>query len=183
LKSGKEPPCLPIATAASFTEERTYKNLLGPLGDECTVWAECQFVDPIADIAVLSEPDNQGLSKEAEAYNQLVEAMPVLPIGKAPAQEFERIPRSKNFGGIRNPVPSPGHAQVLTLNGQWRRYAVHRDGGSLYFGEEFEPGMSGSPILNDDGAAVGVVVTEHMNPVIWDRLPAGLLRTLIKATP
>jgi hypothetical protein len=33
LKSGKEPqpPCLPIAAAASFTEERTYKNLLGPL--------------------------------------------------------------------------------------------------------------------------------------------------------
>jgi hypothetical protein len=131
---------------------------------------------------VLGGPDDQIFYEESEAYNQLVEAVQVLPIGKAPVQEFERIPRSKNFGGIRRPVPSPGHAQVLTLNGQWRRYAVHRTGGWLNFDEdeEFEPGMSGSPILSDDGAAVGVVATEQMNPVIWDRLPASLLRTLIR---
>ena len=37
----------------------TYKALLGPLGAEPTVWASCLFVDPIADIAVLGQPDTR----------------------------------------------------------------------------------------------------------------------------
>jgi hypothetical protein len=47
-------------------------SLLGPLDRPSTVWAECAFVDPIADIAVLCSPDNQELSKEAEACEGLV---------------------------------------------------------------------------------------------------------------
>ena len=39
-------PHLPSAHPASYTEERTYPGLLGPLGGEPTVWAECLFVDP-----------------------------------------------------------------------------------------------------------------------------------------
>ena len=44
--------CLPDFTprnAFAYTEQRTYKTLLGPLGADATVWAECLFVDPIAD--------------------------------------------------------------------------------------------------------------------------------------
>jgi len=41
----------------SYTEERTYPNLLGPLGKtEPMVWAECLFGDPVADIAILGQP-------------------------------------------------------------------------------------------------------------------------------
>jgi len=50
-----------------YVEETTYKRLLGPLGGKRTVWAECRFVDPIADIAVLGQPDNQTFFAEAAA--------------------------------------------------------------------------------------------------------------------
>ena len=43
---------------AMYWQERTYPSLLGPLGDQCSVWAECVFVDPIADIAVLGQPES-----------------------------------------------------------------------------------------------------------------------------
>jgi hypothetical protein len=51
-------------------KRQTYGNLLGPLQAECTVWAECRFVDPIADIAVLGQPDSQDLYEESEADDQ-----------------------------------------------------------------------------------------------------------------
>src|SRR4029450_8827952 len=62
-------PHLPPAHPASFTGERTYANLLGPLEGPRTVSAECVFVDPVSDIAVLSEPDSQaGLVGGARAF-------------------------------------------------------------------------------------------------------------------
>jgi hypothetical protein len=45
-----------------------------------TVWAECVFVDAMADIAVLGSPDNQELSDQAEAYDQLVDSMKPLAV-------------------------------------------------------------------------------------------------------
>lgn len=66
------PPCL----SAAHDRERTYANLIGPLGAEPTVTAECVFVDPVADISVLGSPDGQ-------------EPMPPLPIG---ALTFVRKP-------------------------------------------------------------------------------------------
>jgi hypothetical protein len=51
-------PRLPPSLSFSFIEERTYAKLLGPIGRKRTpVWAECCFVDPIADLAVLWSPD------------------------------------------------------------------------------------------------------------------------------
>lgn len=71
-------PKLPPAHRASYLHERTYANLLGPLNGKRNIWAECVFVDPIADIAVLGSPDNQELSEEAEAYDALIDKTPVL---------------------------------------------------------------------------------------------------------
>jgi hypothetical protein len=42
-------PHQPPAHGALGLEERTYQNLLGPLGER-TVWAELLFADPIADL-------------------------------------------------------------------------------------------------------------------------------------
>jgi hypothetical protein len=72
--------CLPrLPTPPSDTSERTYRTLLGPLGRKRTVWAECLFADPVGDIAVLGSPDDQERSKEAKAYQELVNgAEPVL---------------------------------------------------------------------------------------------------------
>jgi hypothetical protein len=75
-------PHLPPAHAAS-THESTYPKLVGQLHGERNVWAECLFVDPIADIAILGSPDDQELSEESEAYDALTEGAPHLQIGKA----------------------------------------------------------------------------------------------------
>src|SRR5262245_11700488 len=49
-------PHLPLPNPAPPIEERFYENLLGRIGDSPTAGAECLFVDPIADIAVLGDP-------------------------------------------------------------------------------------------------------------------------------
>ena len=77
------PPCHP----ARDIEECTYQLLLSPLGGEHTVWATCLFLDPIADIAVLGQPDDQELSDETEAFEKLVENMTTLAVVDAPPQD------------------------------------------------------------------------------------------------
>jgi hypothetical protein len=56
-------PRFPQPHPAAYLEERTYPNILGPLGGTLNVWAELLFADPIADIAVLGPPDGQSLSE------------------------------------------------------------------------------------------------------------------------
>ena len=59
------PHCLPHMPPPhpwAFLEEKTYQRLLGPLGGERSVWAECLFVDPVGDIAVLTGPCGSGRS-------------------------------------------------------------------------------------------------------------------------
>jgi hypothetical protein len=63
-------PHLPSAHGASYAKERTYANLLGPRDGLPTVLAECVFVDPIADIAVLAAP--VGLYEEFEDYDDFM---------------------------------------------------------------------------------------------------------------
>ena len=47
--------CLPfLPSSRAHLGERIYKWVLGPLGLETAVWADCQFIDPIANIAVLA---------------------------------------------------------------------------------------------------------------------------------
>jgi hypothetical protein len=175
-------PHLPPAHPAAYREEQTYRNLLGPLQGECTISAECRFVDPIADIAVLSQPDNQALAEEADAYDQLVEAMTTLPIA-APTQRFKTTSRSRGrYGGIRYPTSTPTSTpcttRMLFLDGQWRELQTQRLGCWLNVDEPLAGGMSGSPILDAKGRAIGVVSTEQMNPVIVDCLPLQLLRAM-----
>jgi hypothetical protein len=131
------PPCASI----SSLEERTYRALLGPIGQDSTVWAECLFVDPIGDIAVLGPPDDQELYNEWEAYTALMEASDPLPIADAPMS---------------------GPAWLLSLQGQWFPCNVQHNGGPLWISKAAEGivgGMSGSPILADDGSATGVLCT------------------------
>src|SRR6516162_788416 len=94
------PPCVP----AACLEEYTYRDLLGPLDASPAVWAECLFVDPRADVAVLGQSDNQDLDERAEAYNRLMKDMAAFPVAAAPAQ------------GRKN-----GAGYVLTLDGEWKQ--------------------------------------------------------------
>lgn len=148
-------PKLPPAHAASFTEERTYP-LLGTLdGSIKDVFGECLFVDPIADIAVLGEPSKQEPFYRAEDYQELIADRPTLPFAKA---------RS-------------GRGWVLSLEGHWVRTKLDVCGGSLSIGPT-KSGMSGSPILNDAGRAVGVVVVSGQQPLLSRALPGWLLDEL-----
>ena len=93
--------CLPfLPPAQSFFEpkERIYGPLLARLGDEPCAWAVCRFVDPIADIAVFSSPDNP----HADEYKALIETATSLSIG----------------GTLRHPVNFWGPARLLSLDGR-----------------------------------------------------------------
>jgi Trypsin-like peptidase domain len=168
------PPCHP----ARHLAEETYPSLLGPLGTEPTVWATCLFVDPVADIAVLGQPDNQDLSDKADAYDQLVEGMMPLAVADAPAQGSERLTLGEHQ--VDNPTPGTGPARVLSLKGRWLEGRVSRRGGWLEFEphQHFVGGMSGSPIVDATGAAIGVVSVDQLNPVIVDCLSARLARAI-----
>jgi hypothetical protein len=172
------PPCHPNR----HLQEETYGKLLGPLNAEPTVWAACPFADPIADIAVLGQPDNQALSEEADAYDRLMEDMATLTVGDAPALGSEVLTFEEHQ--IEYPTPGKGPARVLSLKGRWHGGQVMRHpGGSL----GFEPaklvvnGMSGSPIIDQTGAAIGVVSTIQRSPVIVDSLSARLVRQIAAA--
>jgi hypothetical protein len=159
-------PFLPPCHGASHTEERNYEALLAPLGSSPTVWAECLFANPVADIAVLGSPDNQELSDEAEAYEALVESLAPISIAVAPEQ---------------------GRGWMLSLERKWFGCTVEyfkRVDGPLWISAPAQPiegGMSGSPVISDDGAAIGIVClggsqNGGLNPRLVRDLPSWLLR-------
>ena len=146
---------LPEAVPARVSEEVTYQNFLGPLGGKRQVSAECVFIDPIADIAVFQGPDNQARGLEAQAYEALIERATPFPIGKLhfPRQQLSFREASSD-------------ARMLSLTGEWFDCRVTSLGRSLRFEQAAQPvvgGMSGSPIILPDGAAIGVVCTSEEN--------------------
>jgi hypothetical protein len=146
-------PWFPPSMSFSHLEERTYQKLLGPLGSDPTVWGECFFVDPIADIAVIGEPDNQELSEEAAHFGALVEA--AVPLS------FSDCPAEKDLT-----------AWMLSLEGKWFRCTAQHNGGPLWTTKGTQPiqgGMSGSPILDADTSVIGVATTAWEGP---DRPPS-----------
>lgn len=162
-------PFFPPCATMSYFEERTYQRLLGPLNEKPAVWAECLFADPIADLAVLSSPDTQDLYRQADAYEALLDSTTPIAIADAPAK---------------------GRGWLLSLAGTWFECSVeHINNERLWVGENAQPiegGMSGSPIISDACAAVGVVCTggepsdrsASLNPRLWNDLPGWLLREL-----
>jgi len=130
------PPCM---TFYSHLEERTYENLIGSLGAEPAVWAEVVFVDPISDLAILSEPDSQDLSEQCDAYRQLLAAAHRFPIANIKANKE---------------TPT----KVLSLDGKWIVATACHHSGPLLLKEPITVGgMSGSPVLDNSGNAIAVV--------------------------
>jgi hypothetical protein len=137
-------PCLPPCDGGSFLEERTYERLVGPLDAEPTVSAECLFVDPVSDLAVLGPPDSQARWAECEQYEKFMEAMTPLRIAKA---------------------VDDASAFLLSLDLRWLPCRAHHVGGPVWItGTKGVGGMSGSPIINEAGRAIGVVSTVHETP-------------------
>jgi trypsin-like peptidase len=133
------PPRFPPCHGASYREERTYQSLLAPLDAEPFVSAECLFADPISDIAVLGPPDDQEWPDLWQAYDSLVESAGILMIADA---------REK------------GQAWMLSIDNRWFECTVRDSGGALWMSNAttgIRSGMSGSPVLSNDGSAIGMV--------------------------
>lgn len=80
-------PHLPPAAAFAPAEDRTYTNLIGPRDGNTEISVECVFVDPVSDIAVLGEVDNQVfLDGESKEYIEFVEASTPFAISNAPLE-------------------------------------------------------------------------------------------------
>jgi hypothetical protein len=159
-------PFCPPRTSFSYIEERTYERLLAPIGTEPTVWAECLFVDPIGDIAVLGPPNIPERSDQYEQYDILLDPLEPISIADAPAQTS---------------------AWLLSLDKRWCQCDVRHDGGPLWLSgaaDGIREGMSGSPVLLSDGSAIGVCTAGGLealteggpNPRLMDNLPGWLLR-------
>ncbi len=163
--------CLPHMPPAiggvMMTEEKTYPRLIGLLGDEPTITVECLFVDPVADVAVLGEPDCQALSDEADAYHAFVDEREGLPIA---AEQNAALPAGNRKGAW------------LTLEGKWVQHSLDVSARCVWTSERSEAGMSGSPIILDTcrRTVVGVVASNELHPRLVTALPAWLLRRLVQ---
>ncbi|MGE5158767.1 MAG: hypothetical protein ACM3OF_11540 [Gemmatimonas sp.] len=147
-------------------------------------------------------PDEQVLCEEAEAYEALVEAAVPLPIAEPPsepiAEELALLVESEKQYGITGLVQRAQRecpAFLLTLANEWRPCMVRHFPNSTLMITGFENGiaggMSGSPIITESGAAIGVVClsggggddldkyTEGgPNPWLMGNLPGWLLAPL-----
>lgn len=170
-------PEMPPAQARATPAERTYAALLGPLMGKRTIFAECLFADPVADIAVLGSPDGQALFGEARAYEDFIETIRPMPIGDVGrARPGAVLPTGEAILG-RPAARMP--ARLLSLDSQWFGCTVQAYPHGLFIGCEDQPlraGMSGSPILSADGNAIGVLsVSGGLNPFLARHLPGWLL--------
>jgi len=140
-------PHPPVMPSYSY-QETTYPNLLAPLGKKPSVWAECLFFDPVSDLAILGEPDNQELGEENDAYARLVD---------------ERKP-------FTIAAPEMGEGYMLALDGvSWQPtpLIVHENiwGTGLSTGATLA-GQSGSPIVDAKGRAVALVSIGSERPAV-----------------
>jgi len=162
-------PFFPKCHVMNFAEEKTYRNLLGRIGTaDRETWAECIFVDPISDTAVLSGPDSEAFSEEMDKYETLTADICAIRIAAAKQDE---------------PIC------ILGVNGEWRQSAVESVsdrflGISMTDLNLIEPGMSGSPILTKSGQAVGIVALDgDLNPNVARLLPVWIWKVMCQPQP
>src|SRR5258705_13670103 len=102
--------------------------------------------------AVLGPPDGQELYDQWEAYDGFVESADTLMIADAPEE---------------------GPAWMLSLENRWFQCMVRHLGGPLWMTDATDgirAGMSGSPVLANDGSAIGIVCTSAGNIADPDQL-------------
>jgi hypothetical protein len=140
--------CLPqMPKPHPFDNESRIWKILGPRGKKPKIYAECAFVDPVADIAALKCPDYDELR---QPYDKFFAALAMLPLGKLSRK------REAQLSGW-----------LLALDGKPFKCRVrYREDHPLSVEEAAQPivpGMSGSPILAGNGVVIGVVSTntEH----------------------
>jgi hypothetical protein len=153
-------PEIPPAHPGRYANECTFQDFLGPLDGKVDIWVQCQFADIMADIAVLGPPEHDDLYDQYQAFESFAESRPAF---RRSARQF--APREKH----------PGF--VLSLENVWVPCILQHGGRGVWIDDHkmIKSGMSGSPIVDADGAAVGVVSTGMLNPRLSADLPGWLL--------
>jgi len=173
-------PRMPQPYGFSRLEELTYRRLLAPLGGEPSVSCLCLFVDPISDLTVLGMPDDLEPDDEAEAYEELVAAAIPLVVAEPPREAVEDMRECRAF--------------LLSLSDRWFPCTVQHYGDSMVVSDAAEDivgGMAGSPIVSENGSAVGVLCLSFggydkphrvggVNPQLMGNLPSWFLKMLAK---
>jgi hypothetical protein len=157
--------CLSAFPACDISSRLLYPDLVQP--------AWCRFVDPTADIAALGPPRPTGypepekwVTDEEKRYRAHIDAATPLAIAEAPKRSL---------------------AWVLLPRDTWGRLIVVHSGNDLQFYHHFfdEQIAPGSPIVLDDGSAIGLITDYNVEwnqdlryPRLASALPGWLLREL-----
>jgi hypothetical protein len=171
---------LPTPHLANGIRELTFPEFIGSLAKRAkqTIWGELCVFSLTDDVAAFREPDGQELYKQAAEYGEFIDAVAFkigAPPPLVPPYKWKTVPGTP--------------AWVLSLDCTWMPCTVHTNGRFLTTrGTKIESGMSGSPILNANGAAIGLISTsagltgydgfgDDRHPSLVDCLPPWLLRS------
>jgi hypothetical protein len=138
----------PSPHLANGVDELTIPRIMGPLGSKRAIWAELCVLSLTDDLAVFTGPDGQEHSDRHHDYEQFTAT--AIPVGEPPP-----IDPSCEWGGV------PGApAWVLSLDCSWLPCTVYGNSRFLTVrGAKIRRGMSGSPIVDAAGAAIGLIST------------------------
>jgi hypothetical protein len=185
----EEPPWAPFLWKSPANPS---ENALGPLGQKPSVWAQCIFMDPIVDLAVLASPgacDFDARRKE-EGYDALVNSTVPLPV-----QTIFKFwhPNEDEPELIPAWIPLPTDkviACVIEDYGHlfdWRCAPLGADVTGFLRDpsrrDMFPTGiqqLDGSPVVTDDGSVLAVFIGGSYSVAtrLSRHLPAWLLRDL-----
>jgi hypothetical protein len=168
---------LPRPHLANSSSELAFKGMIGRLSSKRqTIWAELCVFGLTDDVAVFAAPDAQDLPDQNAQYERFTNAATMIGIGRPPS-----------LSAPINGKPRRGRPHGCSRStANWRSCVVHSTGRflSITSGARgiIEGGMSGSPIIDTYGAAIGLVSTGdyslNRHPSLMDCLPPWLLREL-----
>ena len=187
----------PKPHACNGTIDLVYPNFLGFIGGPRNVWAECLFIDPVADVAVFGAPDCQALPEHAEVYQEFAEQAAIFGLGRLRLrrEQFRLSDGSKHIGDLK----FSGKGEMFSIDGQWFSCHVESYGWRfLHIPKATQPiagGMSGSPVVLPSGLAIGVISCGQGNislieagdiggvgAYLYSALPAWLTRAVTWST-
>jgi hypothetical protein len=160
-------PHLPSSNIDPFVDQRSFSNLLAPLRGQPCVCAQCLFVDPVSNLAVMGPVEGEGLIAEVRDYEALMQSVGTLQIGHVQGDTSASF-MLRDRGWVQCTISYRGRGPLWV-----------RDAAAVLKGS-----MPGSPIITNEGFAIGIVASAEdegsgaPQPALADHLPGWLLRDL-----